>query len=139
MALGQNILELRKKQGLSQEQLGEKIDVTRQTISNWELGETQPNPEQLKLLSKTLNISIDELLDNDLQNILVNKLKITEKQTKNIKAVLKALLVAFILFFIVDVIALIICFTGKLGPFSKNKEINSQYVIQENIIDADKK
>jgi len=134
MALGQNILELRKKQGLSQEQLGEKIDVTRQTISNWELGETQPNPEQLKLLSKTWNVSIDELLDNDLQNILVNKLKITEKQTKNIKSVLRALLVAFVLFFIVDVIAFIICFTGKLGPFSKNKEINNQYVIQENII-----
>ena len=44
MKLGDKILELRKKQGLSQEELGEKIDVTRQTISNWELGETSPNP-----------------------------------------------------------------------------------------------
>lgn len=35
MLLGNKILELRKKQGLSQEQLGEKVDVTRQTISNW--------------------------------------------------------------------------------------------------------
>ena len=62
MKLGDKILELRKKHGLSQEELGEKIDVTRQTISNWELGETSPNPDQLKLLSKELNISIDELL-----------------------------------------------------------------------------
>ena len=54
MSLGNKILELRKKKGLSQEQLGEKVDVTRQTISNWELGETSPNPEQLKLLSKLL-------------------------------------------------------------------------------------
>ena len=45
MALGQNILDLRKKNGLSQEQLGEKVDVTRQTISNWELEETSPNPD----------------------------------------------------------------------------------------------
>ena len=60
MALGQNILKLRKKNGLSQEQLGEKINVTRQTISNWELEETSPNPEQLKLLSKTLNVSVDD-------------------------------------------------------------------------------
>lgn len=64
MELGNKILKLRKQKGLSQEQLGEKVNVTRQTISNWELGETLPNPEQLKLLSKELHISIDELLDN---------------------------------------------------------------------------
>ena len=52
MKLGDNILKLRKDCKLSQEQLAEKIDVTRQTISNWELGETSPNPEQLKLLSQ---------------------------------------------------------------------------------------
>ena len=46
MSLGNMILELRKKKGLSQEQLGEKVNVTRQTISNWELNETTPNPEQ---------------------------------------------------------------------------------------------
>ena len=73
MALGTNILNYRKKNNLSQEQLAEKINVTRQTISNWELGETSPNPEQLKLLSKTLKISIDELLDNDVNSILVEK------------------------------------------------------------------
>ena len=55
MTLGQNILNLRKKNGLSQEQLGEKVNVTRQTISNWELEETAPNPEQLKLLMVTTN------------------------------------------------------------------------------------
>ena len=65
MKLGDKILELRKKQGLSQEQLGEKINVTRQTISNWELEETAPNPEQLKMLSKIFNVSLDELLENE--------------------------------------------------------------------------
>ena len=43
MKLGENILKLRKQHGLSQEQLGERINVTRQTISNWELDETTPN------------------------------------------------------------------------------------------------
>ena len=52
MQLGNNIQTLRKRKGLSQEKLAEKINVTRQTISNWELGETAPNPEQLILLSK---------------------------------------------------------------------------------------
>lgn len=65
MQLGNNIQTLRKKKGLSQEKLAEKISVTRQTISNWELGETSPNPEQLILLSKQFDISIDELAGND--------------------------------------------------------------------------
>lgn len=65
MQLGNNIQTLRKKKGLSQEKLAEKINVTRQTISNWELGETAPNPEQLILLSKELDISIDKLVGND--------------------------------------------------------------------------
>ena len=78
MSLGNKILELRKKEGLSQEQLGEKVNVTRQTISNWELNETTPNPEQLKLLSTVLNISIDELLDNDVKNVVIEKVSNTE-------------------------------------------------------------
>ena len=65
MQLGNNIQTLRKKKGLSQEKLAEKINFTRQTISNWELGETAPNPEQLILLSKQFDISIDELVGND--------------------------------------------------------------------------
>ena len=89
MKLGDKILELRKKQGLSQEELGEKIDVTRQTISNWELGETSPNPDQLKLLSKELNISIDELLDNDIKSLLEEKISNTEKLSSTILTLLK--------------------------------------------------
>lgn len=66
MQLGKNISDLRKKSGLSQEKLAEKINVTRQTISNWELGETYPNPEQLILLSNIFRKSIDELLGNEI-------------------------------------------------------------------------
>ena len=62
MNLGNKITKLRKKEKISQEILAEKIGVTRQTISNWELNETQPNPEQLKLLSKALNVSVDDLI-----------------------------------------------------------------------------
>jgi transcriptional regulator with XRE-family HTH domain len=65
MKLGENIYRLRKAKGLSQERLAEEINVTRQTISNWELGETAPNPEQLILLSKEFAVSIDELVGNE--------------------------------------------------------------------------
>ena len=56
------ILELRTKKGLSQDELAEKIFVTRQAVSRWENGETTPNIETLKLLSKLFDVSINTLL-----------------------------------------------------------------------------
>ena len=109
MNLGDKILQLRKKNGLSQEQLGEKVDVTRQTISNWELGETTPNPEQLKKMSKAFNVSIDEILDNDSKEFLMNKLSNTEKLAGIIIKKLKVIgivIVVYIIFMIIAVIGL---------------------------------
>ena len=56
------ILELRTKNKLSQDELAEKIHVTRQAVSRWETGETIPNTETLKLLSKLFSVSINTLL-----------------------------------------------------------------------------
>lgn len=56
------ILELRNKKGLSQEELAEKVFVTRQAVSRWENGETVPNTETLKLLSDLFEVSINTLL-----------------------------------------------------------------------------
>ena len=56
------IYELRLKNGLSQEDLAEKVFVTRQAVSRWENGETVPNTETLKLLSRLFNVSINTLL-----------------------------------------------------------------------------
>ena len=56
------ILQLRTQRGLSQDELAEKIMVTRQAVSRWENGETVPNTETLKLLSKEFDVSINTLL-----------------------------------------------------------------------------
>lgn len=56
------ILELRKNKGLSQDELAEKVYVTRQAVSRWENGETVPNTETLKLLSVLFDVSINTLL-----------------------------------------------------------------------------
>ena len=56
------IYELRTKKGLSQEELAEKVFVTRQAVSRWETGETIPNIDTLKLLSKLFDVSINTLL-----------------------------------------------------------------------------
>ena len=56
------LLELRMKKGLSQDELAEKVFVTRQAVSRWENGETTPNIETLKLLSQLFDVSINTLL-----------------------------------------------------------------------------
>ena len=106
--LGEKILKLRKKNSLSQEQLGEKINVTRQTISNWELNVTAPNPEQLKLLSQVLKVSIDELLDNDINSILIEKVNNTEKLVGIGIKTIKLIGICFLILLIIDIISFII-------------------------------
>ena len=63
------ILQLRTKMGLSQEELAEKVFVTRQAVSRWENGDTTPNTETLKLLSKLFDVSINTLLGSPRQLI----------------------------------------------------------------------
>jgi len=63
------ILQLRTKRGLSQEELAEKVFVTRQAVSRWENGDTVPNTETLKLLSRLFDVSINTLLGSPRQLI----------------------------------------------------------------------
>ncbi len=97
MDIGNKIMELRKKCGLSQEELAEKVGVARQTISKWELGETSPDIKQAKELSKIFNISLDELVSNDIKNILVEKTSNTEKLAGLILKLIKVALVLVVI------------------------------------------
>lgn len=63
------ILELRTQKGMSQDELARKVMVTRQAVSRWENGETVPNTETLKLLSKEFDVSINTLLGSPRQLI----------------------------------------------------------------------
>ena len=58
---------LREKHHLTQEQLAERLQVTRQAVSRWETGETQPNTDTLKLLSQVFDVSINTLLGSPRQ------------------------------------------------------------------------
>ena len=71
MNLGNSLFHERKKSGLSQEEVAEKIGVSRQTISKWETNETVPDIYQSKKMAKLYRISLDELIefDIDLQEI----------------------------------------------------------------------
>lgn len=104
MNLGNNILELRKKLQLSQEKLGEKVGVTRQTISNWELEQTTPDTYQLIALAKALNVSIDTLVENDIQNLLEQKFNNVESEIVKNNRLLKISI--FVLLFVVIILIL---------------------------------
>lgn len=66
MSLGNSLFNARKKSGLSQEEVAEKLGVSRQTISKWELDETLPDIRQSKKLSTLYHLTLDELIDFDI-------------------------------------------------------------------------
>ena len=66
MSLGNNLFNARKKRGLSQEEVAEKLGVSRQTISKWELDETLPDICQSKKLANLYGLSLDELIEFDI-------------------------------------------------------------------------
>lgn len=64
MKLGETILKYRQARGLSQEKLAERVGVSRQAVSKWEVGDAVPDTDKLIPLARTLGITVDELLGN---------------------------------------------------------------------------
>ena len=114
MELGEKILELRKKMTFSQEELAEKVNVTRQTISKWELGETCPDIKQAKELSKIFSISLDEMVGNDISEVVVEKVSNTEKLAGLILRVLRYLGIILVCLVVVDIVAFIIFLVSRM-------------------------
>lgn len=85
--LGEKIISERKKCKLSQEDLAEKLGITRQTISNWELNETSPDLKQASKLCDIFNISLDELTGKE--NAILTRLDKTENNSKLIIKLVK--------------------------------------------------
>lgn len=133
MDLGNKILELRKESKMSQEQLAEKLNITRQTISNWELNETTPDLKQSRELSKIFNISLDELVNNNIKDILVEKVSNTEKLAGIVIKILKWIGIAFLVMLIIDVIAFILfAFVRRQPGGSKVKSETLSCSIEDN-------
>ncbi len=98
----EKLFELRKVKGLSQEELAEKVDVSRQTVSKWEMGQSTPEMEKLIALSELFDISIDELVgkekdSNELNNSVIdNKIKVKTKKS----IVFKIIMILFVIYLI---------------------------------------
>lgn len=111
MELKDKIIMLRKQNALSQEGLAEKLNVTRQTISKWELGETKPSIDMLNEMSKLFNVGMEVLSNDSLE--LDNK-KIKANKPKNRKYILYILIVILII--------AIVTLAIRIGNDRENKE-----------------
>ena len=77
MEVGAQIKKYRSNMGISQEELAEKVYVSRQTVSNWETGKNYPDIHSVLLLSSVFNVSLDQLIKGDVE-IMKNEIKETE-------------------------------------------------------------
>lgn len=83
--LKENLIKARKKTGMPQEEVAEKIEVSRQTISNWESGLTIPDIYQAKKLAEIYNLSLDELLEFNLELQTIKKAIENSNEEKDLK------------------------------------------------------
>lgn len=125
MELGNKILTLRKKNNITQEELAEQLNVTRQTISKWELGETSPDIKQAKELSRIFKVSLDELVDNDIKDLLVERVSNTEKLAGMIIKIMKVGGAILFTLFIIDLIIFFIFTVWNIVDKNKPAEQDS--------------
>lgn len=116
MSLGKKIQKLRKENKLSQEQLAQKCNVSRQTISRWESDEVLPDTNNLITLAKLFNVSLDSIVfDEELTTIKTDKKKFNWKSIG----------IVSVIFNVIIVIGLVVA----LNPFSKPKTIEGIYYV----------
>ncbi len=97
MKFNEKLLELRKQKGWSQEEVGEKINVSRQTISKYESGLSTPEMDKLIELAKVFEISIDELVGKEKNTIIPEE----KNKNKNVRKIIIKLLITILVLYII--------------------------------------
>ena len=136
--LGNKLEKLRKENKLSQDSLADKLGITRQTISNWELNITKPDIVQIKNISEIFNISIDELLDNNTKDIIEKKISNTEKLTNKTNKYIKITLITLYFIILIFLIIITIYFFNKkdfTNDYQTSFRCNNNKIIYDVSID----
>ena len=122
MEFNNKLYNLRKQKGFSQEELANRLNVSRQTVSKWELGDSAPDMEKLIAISDLFEVSLDELVKDKVpSNIgevpakseILDELKqkvFTDENKRKAKRGLKIAAIIFGIIFLLDVISMIVCF-----------------------------
>ena len=88
MEFNNRLYKLRKQSGMSQEELANRLNVSRQTISKWEVGDSTPDLEKLVAISDLFHVSLDELVTGEESNKTDEEEKSTEKNKTDVLSVL---------------------------------------------------
>jgi transcriptional regulator with XRE-family HTH domain len=138
MNISKIIKEQRSLVNLSQEELAEQVYVSRQTISSWENGKSYPDVHSLVLLSKTFEITIDELVKGDVKEMakIIEQSDIAEMKKYNILMMVLTVITVILIsvsFYLGSIIWLLICvipFAGSLYFGHKADKIKCHYDVQ---------
>lgn len=98
MKLSEKLIKLRKEKGLSQEQFGNEINVSRQAVSKWENDESKPDIDKIQEIVKKFNVTYEYLLDDDIENIGRFSEATPKKKKHKGKNILKVILVILLIY-----------------------------------------
>ena len=108
MEFGNRLYELRKSKGHSQEDLSEKLGVTRQTVSKWELGESTPDMAKLVAMGELFGISLDELVLGKVSGTGAVKRFLSPENKGRAKKLLRISAVVFAAMLAVDAVSFVV-------------------------------
>lgn len=128
MDFNNRLYQLRKQKGLSQEELANRLNVSRQTVSKWEVGDSTPDMEKLIAMSDLFDVSLDKLVmgkedeekppsttKSEFVTVLNEKV-LTNKNKKRAKSILKVVGIILVAILLIDVISMIIYFAVNGMP-----------------------
>ena len=134
MVIGDKILNLRKKAGLSQEQLANELNISRQSISKWESGASMPDNDKLISLSKYFGVSLDYLMKDEIESVeelIENKSvsAIVETPTKNSESSGNKNVLVGLVVCIVGVICFILWMVIQIAMPKTSEQIQASSVV----------
>ena len=129
MELGKNIAKIRKDNNLTQDDFAEKYFVTRQTISNWEIGKSYPDLETLVKISNDFNISLDILLKED--NKMVQEIDKGVKGARKYKNILKYIIIFISIIILAFLVYLAMYLHFEKKVMNKFSEIAEKYDLKQ--------
>jgi len=128
MKFGENLKKLRKQKKMSQEDLAERVNVSRQSVSKWETGDAYPEMNNILELCKIFNCKINDLVHKDMSDIdsldkeiIMNVVKFNEKEQKTMKGICKTISIISKIIKVCAIIGIVAIIISMIAiPFLKN-------------------
>lgn len=130
MKFNDNLVKLRKAKGWSQEDLADKLGLSRQAISKWEVGSSKPDIDNVIKLSKLFSISIDELVNNEIVKTEAISIKVKKKDKKQKLLVwLRRLMVVLVILYTVNTIYKFVMLFRITKAEQKYEQLNNYHYV----------